>query len=63
MHANKRPKHGGFVFDRHKFWQEMIKRPQQVDAPLFCGESNIFGELFSSSFWMNINLFKHIAES
>jgi hypothetical protein len=38
-----------------RFWSTKVvagndRRAQQVDAELFCGESNIFGEIFSSPF-------------
>jgi hypothetical protein len=50
MHANKRPTHGGSVFGQQEFVAGKNRMPQQVDAELFCGESNIFEELFSSLF-------------
>jgi hypothetical protein len=60
MHANKRPKHGGFVFDGHKFWHEMIKGLM----PSYFVENRTFLEsYFHHHFWMDINLLKHIAES
>ena len=62
LHANKRPKHGGSVYDRQKLWRERIDGHNRLMRSYFV-DNPIYPEpYFRRCFRMSIELFKHIAD-
>ena len=62
MHVNKKPKHGGSVFDRQKLWKERIDAHNRLMRNYFVENPTYPESYFRRRFRMSTELFRRIAE-
>jgi len=61
-HASKRPKHGGSVFGRQKWWREWIEGHNKLMRSYFVDNPTYPERYFRHRFRMSIKLFRHISK-